>query len=188
MEFLKKLRAFDIVIILVLIAAVMIGILTFLGKRATSSAQIEASVPVEIEAFFRGVLVTSANSPFKEGDETFITIRNVPYTKLKIKRVAFERKKTVVPTINPKQPFAVVDDVSSPFQYDYLVTVLDDAKITKDGAVVGGNKIKIGLPVIFEGPDYKLPGVVTNITIVSQPSKESNSDISKQVQENQDVH
>ncbi len=187
MEFLKKLRIFDIVIILIIIAAILLGVLTFLGKRATSSAQIEASAPVEIETFFRGVAVTSANTPFKEGDETFITIRNVPYTKLKIKSVKFERKKTVVPTINPKQPFVVVDDPSSPFQFDFLVTVLDDAKITKDGAVVGGNKIKIGLPVTFEGVDYKLTGVVTNITLVSKPSKEVNSEISKQVQKNQDV-
>ena len=188
MEFLKKLRVFDIVIILILAAAILIGLLTIIGKRATSGAQIEASTKVEIEAFFRGVVVTSANSPIQEGDETFITIRNVPYTKLKIKKVIFERKKTVVPTINPKQPFVVVDDVSSPFQYDYLVTVIDDAKITKDGAVVGGNKIKIGLPVVFEGADYKLSGIVTNITVVSQPAKESNSDISKQVRKNQDVH
>jgi len=188
MEFLKKLRIFDVVIILVLIAALLIGLLTLIGKRATSSAQIEAIEPVEIEALFRGVAVTSANSPFKQGDETFITIRNVPYTKLKIKRVAYERKKTIVPTLNPNKPFVLVEDVSSPFQYDYLVTVSDNAKITADGAVVGGNKIKIGLPVIFEGRDYKLPGVVTNITIISQPSEETNSDISEQVQKNQDVH
>lgn len=187
-NFLKKLKALDIAIILILIAAVAIGAVTFLGKRTTSGAQIEATAQVEIEAFFRGVVVTSSNSPFKEGEETFITIRNIPYTKLKIKSVNFERKKTIVPTINPKQPFAVVEDVSSPYQFDFLVTVLDDAKITKDGAVVGGNKIKIGLPVTFEGVDYKLPGVVTNITLISKPTKELNSEISKQVQKNQDVH
>lgn len=186
-DFAKKLKPLDITILGIIVIALIVGGLTFLGKRVTSKSQIEASSQVEIEAFFRGVVVTSANTPFNKGDETFITIRNVPYTKLKIKSVNYERKKTIVPTMNPKQPFAVVEDVTSPFQFDFLVTVVDNAKITKDGAVVGGNKIKIGLPITYEGVDYKLNGVVTNITIVNEPVKETSSEITKQVQKNQDV-
>ena len=44
--------------------------------------------------------------------------------------------------------------------YDVVVTLTDNAKITKDGAVVGGNKIKIGLPITLEGADYKFTGSV----------------------------
>lgn len=169
------------------IIALLVGVFTLLGARSTSSKQIEASTKVAIEVFFRGVVVTSSNSPFKEGEETFITIRNVPYTKLKIKSVKFERKKAIIPTLNVKKPFEVVDDVASPFQYDFLVTVMDDAKITKDGAVVGGNKIKIGLPVTLEGVDYRLNGVVANITLHNEPAEENSSDITEQVQNNNDV-
>lgn len=85
--------------------------------------------------------------------------------------------------------YQVVDDVTSPFNYDFLVTVEDDAKITKDGAVVGGNKIKIGLPVTLEGVDYRLNGIVSNISVSKKAeSKKADDEIEKQVNKNQDVH
>ncbi|MBR1977840.1 DUF4330 domain-containing protein [bacterium] len=186
-EILKKLRPLDMAIIAIVIIGLFIGALTVFGKRQTADKQIEANVRVEISVFFRGVTLTSSNSPFVVGEETFITIRNVPYTKLKIVSVSNDRKKTVVPTMSPKQQFVVVDDVSAPFQFDFVVTVVDDAKITKDGAVIGGNKIKIGLPVTFEGKDYRFNGVVSNITINKEPTREENSELTTQVSENQDV-
>ena len=187
MNFLKKLRPFDIFVIVLLLISFMVFFVTKTGKRATSSKQIEAETKVDIEVYFRGVVITSKNSPFKEGEETFITIRNVPYTKLKIKSTSFERKKIMLPAAGAK--YQVVDDLTSPFNYDFLVTVEDDAKITKDGAVVGGNKIKIGLPVTLEGVDYKLNGVVSNITL-SKPAAGNivNDDIDIEVNKNQDVH
>lgn len=190
MKFLKKLRTFDLIIIGILIIALLIGILTFFGKRATSSNQIETTTDVEIEVFLRSVTISASNNIFEKGDETFITIRNVPYTKLKIKDVKFDRKKTIVPTLNGKQPFAIVDDISMPYQYDFLVTIVDKAKITKDrdGAVVGGNKIKIGLPITLEGEDYRLNGTVSNITVIQEPKHATNEDLNKQVNINQDVH
>ena len=92
-----------------------------------------------------------------------------------------------MPTVNNN--YQVVDDLSSPFSYDFLVTVEDDAKITKDGAVVGGNKIKIGLPVTLEGVDYRLNGVVSNISLSKKADGGTiNEEIEKQVNKNQDVH
>lgn len=192
MKFLKKLRPLDIIIIAIILIALVVGALTALGKRATSSKQIEASTKVDIEVYFRNVVVTSNNSPFETGDETFITIRNVPYTKLKITNVNYDRKKVMIPS--GTSDYRVVDDVTSPFNYDFLVTIEDDAKITKDGAVVGGNKIKIGLPVTLEGVDYRLNGIVSNISVSKKAEtpdtskNEANSDIEKQVNKNQDVH
>lgn len=186
-KILKKLRPLDIIIILIVLIALIVGVATFTGKRATSSNQIEASTKVDIEIYFRGVVVTSDNSPFETGDETFITIRNVPYTKLKITNVNYDRKKVMMPTSTGD--YRVVDDVTSPFNYDFLVTVEDDAKITKDGAVVGGNKIKIGLPVTLEGVDYRLNGIVSNISVSKKAENAgANEDIEKQVNKNQDVH
>ena len=189
MKSLKKLSTFDLIIIGVIIVALLVGLLTMFGKRATSSNQIETTTDVEIEVFLRSVTVSASNNIFEAGDETFITIRNVPYTKLKIKDVKYDRKKAIVPTFNAKKPFDVVDDVTSPYQYDFLITVVDKAKITKDrdGAVVGGNKIKIGLPITLEGADYKLNGVVSNITVVATPNETNDVDLEKQVNQNQDV-
>ena len=187
MDFLKKLRPFDIVVIVLILAAIMVFFATSTGKRMTSSKQIVADAKVEIEVYFRGVVVTSKNSPFKEGDETFITIRNVPYTKLKIKSTRYERKKIMLPAAGSK--YQVVEDITSPFNYDFLVTVEDNAKITKDGAVVGGNKIKIGLPVTLEGLDYKLNGVVSNITYLQSVDENTiNNELDAEVNKNQDVH
>lgn len=187
LENLKKMRPLDIFLISIILIAMLVGFLTVIGKRATADSQTEANAKVEIEVLFKGITVRSSNTPFVEGEETFITIRNVPYTKLKIKSVDYQRKKVIIPTMNPKQQFVVVDDVSAPFQYDFLVSVIDDAKITKDGAVVGGNKIKIGLPVSLEGKDYRFNGVVSNISISNEPAKEENSDLTNEVHENSDV-
>lgn len=186
LNILKKLRPIDIIIIFIILIALIAGAATVSGKRATSSKQIEASTKVDIEVYFRGVVVTSNNSPFEIGDETFITIRNVPYTKLKITNINYDRKKVMLPVGSGYQ---VVDDVTSPFNYDFLVTVEDDAKITKDGAVVGGNKIKIGLPVTLEGVDYRLNGIVSNISVSKKAEgKKADDEIEKQVNKNQDVH
>lgn len=70
LKMLKKLRPLDIIIILIVLIALIVGAVTFAGKRATSSKQIEASTKVDIEIYFRGVVVTSNNSPFETGDET----------------------------------------------------------------------------------------------------------------------
>ena len=187
MNFIKKLRPFDIIVIVLVLVGIFAFILTRTGNHITSSKQIMAETKVDIEVYFRGVVITSQNSPFKEGDETFITIRNVPYTKLKIKSVNYERKKVILPSSTSK--YQVVEDVSSPFNYDFLVTIEDSAKITQDGAVVGGNKIKIGLPVTLEGEDYKLNGIVSNITL-SNPtnSNNTNEELDVEVNKNQDVH
>ena len=189
MNFIKKLRPFDYLIIAIVIFGLIAGCLTFKGKRVTSSNQIEASVNIELEVYLRGVTSTDKEPLFKENDETFITIRNVPYTKLKIKEVKFDKKKTLIPSINPKKPYIVVDDETAPYQYDYLVKVVDDAKITKDGdAVVGGNKVKIGLPITLEGAKYKLNGIISNISINSDSNNNLHKDLDKHTQLNQDVH
>ena len=59
-----------------------------------------------------------------------------------------------------------IRDRSQANVYDLVVTLSDVAKITKDGAVVGGNKIKMGLPITLEGKDYKFNGTVSDLKIM----------------------
>lgn len=189
MEFIKKIKPFDYLIIALVLIGLIVGYCTIKGKRATSSNQIEATVNVELEVYLRGVATTSDEPLFKKDDETFITIRNVPYTKLKIKEVKFDKRKTMLPSINPKKPYVLVNDETAPYQYDYLVKVIDSAKITKDGdAVVGGNKVKIGLPITLEGAKYKLNGVITNVIASPEPTNNAHEDLDKHTKINQDVH
>ena len=49
------------------------------------------------------------------------------------------------------------------------------AKITKDGAVVGGNKIKVGLPVTLEGMAYKLNGIISDVRVSNDTIIEDNA-------------
>ncbi len=162
----KKLKPFDYVIIVIVIAIIAIGALAYLGKNKFSKSPVEATKKIAFQVMMKSVSVTDTQPPFKIGDESFITIRNVPYTKLEIIDVAFQPKKTMIPVNDAKQPFIVVDDYSQPYQYDFVVSLIDDAKITKDGPVVGGNKIKIGMPIVLEGFNYRIGGTVSNVQII----------------------
>ena len=170
-ELLKEVNTTDWIIVGGILLALIVGGLTFAHFRQTADKQIEATATIGFQVFLRGVTLTTNESPILPNSETFITIRNVPYTNLKVADVRIDSKKTVMP--NPrggKEPFVMVDDYSQAFLYDMVVTIIvDKAKITKDGAVIGGNKIKIGLPVTLEGPSYKLNGTVSDVRIL-QPT------------------
>lgn len=67
------------------------------------------------------------------------------------------------------------------------MTLQDRAKITDDGAVVGGNKVKIGIPVVLEGKNYKLTGVISNVQYVNAEQRQKdleNSENTAQEQQN----
>jgi len=162
----KKVKIVDVVIILAVVAALVVGFLTYKHFRKTASNQIESTQKIAFQVFLRGVTITGKENPIKIGEDTFISIRNVPYTALKVVDVKADSKKIVMPSSKTKEPFILLDDYGQAFMYDIVVTVIDEAKITKDGAVVGGNKIKIGLPITLEGKTYKFNGTVSDVVIL----------------------
>ena len=168
-EFLKKFKPVDIIVIVGVIVALIVGFATFKHFRQTADKQIEATSPIVFDVFLRGITLTGDNKPINAGEKTFISIRNVPYSDLEILNVKSDRRKVVLPMINnvksAKKNVLIVDDVSQSNVYDITVTLTDVAKITKDGAVVGGNKIKMGLPITLDGKDYKFNGTVSNVTV-----------------------
>ena len=164
-SFLKQIKLVDYIIIIGIIVALIVGYFTYTGFRQTADKQIEATSKVRFDVFVRGVTFTGDEIPIKRSEKTFISIRNVPYSDLSIIDVKVDRKKTVLPTFNSKK-ILVVEDVSQANLFDVVVTLEDIAKITKDGAVVGGNKIKMGLPITLEGEDYKFSGIVSNLKLV----------------------
>lgn len=170
---LKELKTFDYILIIAIVAVLGIGILAYLGKNKFNKTPVEATKKIAFQVMLKSVSVTDNEMPFKIGDEAFITIRNVPYTKLKIIDSLYQTKKTMLPTNDPKQPFIVVEDYSQPYQYDFIVTLVDEAKITKDGPVVGGNKIKIGLPIVLEGFNYRVGGTISNVQIINNKDLEA---------------
>lgn len=169
-----KVGIVDFVIIVGVVLALVVGFLTYKHFRSTASNQIESTSRIGFQVFLRGVTITGKENPIRKGDDSFISIRNVPYTALKVVDVKADTKKIVMPSVGKsKEPYTLVDDYGQAFMYDIVVTVEDTAKITKDGAVVGGNKIKIGLPITLEGKDYKFNGTVSNVFVIPQAAAPS---------------
>ena len=173
MEFIKKFKIVDILIIIFVIIALAVGYTTYKGYRQTADKQIEATSKVVFKVYMRGVTFSGEKLPIVKGDKTFISIRNVPYSDLKIVDVKADRRKIVIPALNSKKVVIEVEDASQPDLYDVLVTLTDTAKITKDGAVVGGNKIKMGLPITLEGADYRFTGSVSDIKVIDAVDDET---------------
>lgn len=166
-EIFKKFKTVDMIIVAGVVLALIVGFFTYKNFRQTASKQIEATSKISFQVFVRGVTLTGNEIPMGANDKTFISIRNVPYTDLDIVDVKADRKKIVLPILNSKKVM-VVEDVSQANMYDITVTLKDTAKITKDGAVVGGNKIKMGLPITLEGKDYKFNGTVSDLKVMSE--------------------
>lgn len=157
----KKLSFIDLIIIAGVIIALVVGIFTAKHMRQTADKQIEATSKITFQVFLRGVTVTGEQFPIKAKDKTFITIRNVPYTELNVLDAKSEPRKT----FSPATKELLVNDPSQPAIFDAIITITDTAKITKDGAVVGGNKIKMGLPVTLEGETYKFNGTISDVRV-----------------------
>lgn len=159
----KKFSIIDFIILIGLIIALFVGIFTVKHFRQTADKQIEATSQITFQVFLRGVTVTGNEFPVKQSDKTFITIRNVPYTELVVKDVSYQPRKT----FSPNSSNILLPDPAQPSIYDAVITITDVAKITKDGAVVGGNKIKMGLPVTLEGMQYRFNGTISDVRVTT---------------------
>lgn len=167
----KKLGLVDLIIIAGVLIALIVGVCTAKHMRQTADKQIEATSPITFQVFLRGVTVTGEEFPIKQKDKTFITIRNVPYTELNVLDVKSESRKTFAPASR-----ILVPDPSQPAIFDAVVTITDTAKITKDGAVVGGNKIKMGLPVTLEGETYKFNGTISDVRVTNEHTDDNSNE------------
>ena len=167
-NFYKKLSIVDIIILIGILIALFVAFLTTKNFRQTADKQIEATSAITFQVFLRGVTITGQEFPIKEKDKTFITIRNVPYTELSVLNVHSEARQKAIASSKAKEQYILIKDPAQPSIYDAIVTITDTAKITKDGAVVAGNKIKMGLPVTLEGTDYKFNGTISDVRVKSE--------------------
>jgi len=165
--FFKRINIVDLIIIFGVIIALLVGFLTMKHFRQTAEKQIEATSAITFQVFLRGVTVTGAEFPVKINDKTFITIRNVPYTELSVIDVVSSPRQTAVSNSKADKQYILINDPAQPAIFDAIITISDVAKITKDGAVVGGNKIKMGLPVTLEGETYKFNGTISDVRVTS---------------------
>ena len=171
----KNIKKLDAIIVLAVFLIAVFALFSFLGVRKLGKTPVQKEQKVAIQVFFKNLIISDNHIPFKIGDKAFITIRNVPYTSLNIIDASYDEKKTVIPSSRNKKGYIVVPDVTLPLQFDFLITLEDNVKVTDEGEyVVGGNKLKTGLPIILEGTDYRFNGVISSIREIGQNESEEN--------------
>ena len=173
----KKFGKLDLIIVIALIMLVVFAVFSFLGIHKFGKTPVQKEQKVAIQVFFKNLIISDNHIPFKIGDKAFITIRNVPYTSLDIIDASYDEKKTIIPSTRNKKGYIVVPDVTLPLQFDFLITLEDKVKVTDEGEyVVGGNKLKTGLPIVLEGTDYRFNGVISSIREIKENETEENND------------
>lgn len=177
----------DILLLITIIFSIT-GFILARAEKTSLNKVIEGKEDIGIEILIPDVFAPEEGKTkiiFKVGEKSAITIRNRPYTKLTIIKA------------EPKPKYVIVQDLSGSYRTaydpsrtnvkDFVVTLKDTALKTKDGYVIGGNKIKIGNQVELEGFDYRLKGKVVNIfQIPKEPEiKEVKEEIELIEEENQ---
>jgi len=156
----------DLIVIIAILLAITGLVLVKSGKFKTSGNVIKKEAVIQFDVTIKGQKVSRKENLFKPGEKTFITIRNVPYTSLEIVKSTVTPVQSMIPDPkNPSKAVAVTDPTDHNL-YNYLVTLKDNALVTDNGYVIGGNKIKIGLVVDLEGFDYRLHGIVSDVKAV----------------------
>ena len=153
-----SLNSLDIIILLTIILSIT-GYAYSKSNKIPLNKIIEKKESIVIEVLIGDVF--NETNIFKVGDKTAITIRNRPYKNLRIIKTESKPKLLVIPTLQGN--FKTINDPTKTSFKDYYVTLTDTALKTKDGYVIGGNKIKIGNQVELEGFNYRLTGKVINI-------------------------
>lgn len=164
MKTIKKFNILDIAISFTLIISIS-GYLFARAEKSPLNKIIEGKEKIHIEILIPDVFTASRDHGyFKVGEETAVTIRNKPYTRLSIIKVESKPKQVIIPAYNGSHK--VIDDPTKPNVKDYFVTLSDTVFKTKDGYVSGGNKIKTGNQIELEGFNYRLSGKIIDISSV----------------------
>lgn len=158
-----KLNFLDLLIICTILFSIT-GYLLAKAEKTQLNKIIEGKESIAIEVLIPDVFSESTDL-FMIGDKSAITIRNRPYTKLKIIKTELTPKQTVIPVLSGSL-YKIIPDPTKLNIKDYIVTLTDEALVTGDGYVIGGNKIKIGNQIELEGFNYRLNGKVINVVPV----------------------
>ncbi len=154
-----KVNILDFVLIITLLFS-LTGFKMAMAEKTGLNKIIEGKEKIAIELLVPDVYSENKDI-FKVGENTAITIRNRPYTKLPIIKVDSKSKFLTLPDFMGL--FKTIEDPARKNTKDYLITLSDTALVTNDGYVIGGNKIKIGNQIELEGMSYRLGGKVINV-------------------------
>ena len=149
---------------IVLVAAIAVFLLP--GQRATSVVQVGNAelIPVEVDLISRGISARSLDT-FKTGTKANLIIRNQPYGEVEVTKV--ENVTRTIPLVFPDGTVKNIPDREA-YRLDLVVTLSGQGQKTKDGVVLGNNKVKIGVPLEIETFDYDLRGSVMDVRILTK--------------------
>ncbi|MBD1931860.1 MULTISPECIES: DUF4330 domain-containing protein [Cyanophyceae] len=157
-----KVSILDVAAALVILS-VIVGIFFFPGTSGSVAQVGVTTKPVEVDAIVRGLNVLDPQGlmeQFEKDKKVNIIIRNQPAGQMEIKSVKLLPRTVVVP-----QPDGSVKALADPrqdsFSTDMLMNFATKGQTTKDGLVIGGTKVKIGMPLELDGSDYNF-----NVTVI----------------------
>lgn len=163
-----KLSLLDIGAALIILA-VIFGTFVFPGTTG-SVAQVGSTQLVEVSAIVRGLSVRDPEGliqNMREVGKTQVIIRNQPHDEVEISQIEPIERLVIVP--QPDGSVKALPDPRPPeesFSTDMIISFRDRAQITEDGAVIGGQKVKIGTLLEFEGETYNFKGSVIEVNTV----------------------
>ena len=162
-----KTNLLDLLLILTILFS-LTGFLFVKAQKTPLNKIIQGKEKISIVVLLPGVH-SENNELFKTGDKAGITIRNRPYNQLEI--INIEAKPILTVISLQTGSFKTIPDPTKTNVTDYIVTLKDTALKTKDGYVVGGNKVKIGNQIELEGFNYRLTGKIINIDSLNEQSR-----------------
>lgn len=150
------------------IVLVLIGIFVFPGASGSVAQVGVKTQPVEVEVVVR-VAAQNVNGLLNPGEKTNLVIRNQPYGQITIKEVKELADTVLVPTGDGNVKVTEDPRPEVALSKNMIVILEGNAQITKDGPVLGNNKIKIGTPIELEGFTYNFANLnVRDIRILDK--------------------
>lgn len=155
-----RINVIDLMIGAMVLAGVLGVFLVQSGTYVTSGQVVEGESDIAVSIQIP-MLKTLDSNLFVPGQKTSITIRNQPRGEVMIESVKREPARMMVASSDGTA--RLVEDLAQENSFNYTLRLRDHAKITKDGYVTEGVKVKVGLPIELEGFKYRVHGKIVDV-------------------------
>jgi len=156
-------NTFDLLILISLIA-IVVGILANSIGYSSLKKKVQAEGLAQIKIGIRGARVLDPKV-FEKHKKVFIIIRNQPHANLEVLDVKATRRPLIFYDQEKHKP-KKLDNFEDNLINDVDITLQGNAQLTTDdppSIVMGGNKVKAGIPVELETLDYKFNGSIIDV-------------------------
>ena len=162
-KFLGKVNAIDLFILLV-IAGAIIGLVWTKTGHSSLNKKVGAEGPAEVKIAIRGARIEDLKM-FDRYKKAFIIIRNQPFDNVEIVSVKAWRRPLTFYVPEQKKPMRF-ENFEDSLSTDVDIVIRSNAQFTTDdppSIVMGGNKVKAGIPIELETLEYKFTGSIISV-------------------------